>query len=212
MVKRYNVLVAVLFFISISAFPQSLKPIYGVEIASYLKKIDNYSELKSPALSGYIGIYTHIPFKNECFAAKFGTGLNFTSIHRDELIFAGGGGYDTGNNQGEPIVFPEINSVLTTLSVSAELRYYLFHGKPAWGNLYATLPVSFESKPFTDSWILRTAYKIMPGIGYCYALNSHLTIEASANVGWGYLKSNITAFNNKVMSAYSTSLRIGYSF
>jgi len=209
---KYYILLTILFFLNISAFSQSLKPKYGVEVASSFKKIDTHSAVNSPALSGYIGIYTHVPLKSERFLAKFSTGLNFTSIHRDELSF--GDGYDGygGINRGDSIVFPEINTVLSTLSVGVELRYYLLPGKPSWGNLYASLPFIFESKPFTDSWMLRAGFRAMPGIGYRYVFDNHWTIEANAGVGLGYLKSDINAFNNKTMTEYSTSLRIGYTF
>jgi len=209
--RKYIVLFIIL-FIHILGFSQPLKPKYGVELASTFKKIDTYSMVNSPALSGYIGIYTYIPFKTERFSAKLGTGLNFTSIHRGELRYSEGNTYGPGINTGEDIVFPEINTVLSTLSVSAELRYYIFPDKPSWGNLYATIPFIFETKPFTDSWILRSGYRVIPGIGYRYAFSKHWTIEASAGIGKGYLKSEINAWNNKTMTEFSTILRIGYTF
>ncbi len=212
---KHYILLTIFLFFNISVFSQSLKPKYGVELSSSLKKIDTHSAVNSPALSGYIGIFSLVPLKSERFSAKFCSGLNFTSIHRDELHFLdnGYGGYG-GINQGEGdyVVFPEINTVLTTLSVSVELRYYLLPGKPSWGNLYASLPLIFESKPFIDSWMLRSGFRVMPGIGYRYEFNKHWAIETDACVGWGYLKSDINAFNNKTISEYSASLRIGYTF
>ncbi|MDR1380555.1 MAG: hypothetical protein LBJ47_03645 [Tannerella sp.] len=197
-----------LLFISVSAFSQTLTPRFGLEIAGSAKKVDAASAYNSPAFSGYIGFYTQVPLKSDRLFARFGAGLNLTPVRRNEMK----GFFDETGSYQDLYASTSENSVLSGLSVSAELRYYLLPGFPFWGNLYAVLPVTLESEPFAK-WIApRSELKVIPGIGYRYEFCKHWGIEAGAGIGWGRYFTPKEVNMKKSALEYTASLRVGYAF
>jgi hypothetical protein len=205
--KRRGGIFFVLLFISVSAFSQALAPKFGLEIAGSVRKIDIASALSSPAFSGYVGFYTQVPLRSDRFSAKFGAGLNFTSVHRGEMR----GFFDETGAYPDSVYATAENKTLPSLSVGAELRYYLLPDFPSWGNLYVALPVTLESAPLAEWTSPRSELKIMPGIGYRYEWCRHWGIEAGAGIGWGSYFPKPTGMKNSTLE-YTASLRVGYTF
>ena len=208
---KYLTLIIVFLFYSYSANSQPIKPKFGAEMSASLKKIDDIASFDSPALSGYVGFYTLIQSKYDRFKVKFGAGINITHVHRNEIK----GFFNETGIYPDSIYASEVNLTLYTLSVNVEMRYYLMSNYAPWGNLYASLPLTLESSPFTNSWFFSSEFKVIPSIGYCYNFNKHLGLEVNSGIGWGRYFTNgpyeVIKGRNSMLE-YTSSIRICYTF
>jgi hypothetical protein len=202
-------LILFLLFIHASAFSQTQTPAFGLELSGSFRKVDVNSWYdKTPVFGNYIGFYTQVPLTGH-FSVKFGAGLNQVFVRCDEV--KGFWEYDPE----KPVIYPAKSITAYTLSAGIEPRYYLFPASRPWGNLYAALPVTFETSPVAKEYVARNELKIIPGIGYRYEINRRWAIEAGAGLGWGaYFTPKENANYGWKSSAleHTVALRLGYTF
>jgi hypothetical protein len=194
--------------VSLAAFGQSLPIRFGIEADGRLKKVYPYTFYDSPAGSAYTGVFAEYHVTDH-FSGKFGIGINNTYFHQDRLEYH--------SIDGSPdIVFPKINQIKQSLSISLAPRIYLFSTERSQGvNLFAALPVTYESTSFQkkDGATIPSELRILPTLGFRYDFNKHWAVEASGGLGWTKYF-NIIYFEQSPPSktGYELSAGIRYAF
>jgi hypothetical protein len=197
--------ISLLVIVSITVFGQQSMPLkFGIELDGKLKKAESNTLYDSPTGVANFGVFAELHLTNH-FSGKLKAGLNNTYIHQDE--------YSVIGYTGEPLSFPEITKITQTLEISLEPRFYFFSTEPARKiNLYAALPVAFESKSIGKTeYVFRTKLMIVPTIGCRYDFTTHWGIEANGGLGWRKYGKYKYSMDSSVLE-YGLSIGIRYTF
>jgi hypothetical protein len=206
--KKRATLICMMAIIGLAAFAQNRPFRFGIEVEGKLKKMDPGGLYDSPTGSAYTGIFAEYHVTNH-FSGKFGIGLNNTYFHQEKIVVF--------PIEGEPkFTSPGITRIKQTLGFSLEPRFYLFSTERSKGvNLFAALPVTFESAPSetVGASVIRSELKILPSLGFRYDFNRHWEVEASGGLGWiKYFNSDFIKLLPPSEIGYTLSAGIRYTF
>ena len=194
--------------VSITTFGQQGKPLnFGIELDGKLTKAESNTYFDSPTGAVYAGIFGEL-YLTHHFSGKLRAGINNTYVHQDALSGIGW--------TGEPFSYPALSKVTQTFNISLEPRYYFFSTEQSRKiNLYAALPVTFETKSLNDTkYIFRTKLLVVPTLGIRYDFAKHWGIEAGGGLGWRRYGSRDDYKTGVTLSEveYGLSVGIRYSF
>jgi len=203
--KKKSICFLIMVGVSISTFAQQGMPLkYGIEIDGKLKKAEANTHYDSPTGVARVGAFAELHL-TKLLSVKLKAGLNNTYIHQDEISAVY---WQTG----ETYTFPEISKITQTLEISFEPRIYFFSTRPARkANLYAALPVAFESRSIGKTkYLFRTKVMIVPTLGCRFDFTKHWGLEV--NGGLGKRKYEKRKYMDSSELEYGLSLGIKYTF
>ena len=162
----------------------------------------------SPAANAYIGAFAEYRL-NGHWAGKLGIGLSNTYMHRDKSEVNPDGGYSG-------IDYPKVARITQTLRLSFEPRVYFFSTEsPRKANLYAALPVAYETAPSFNGYepLVRPELSILPTLGFRYNVGKRWAVEAEGALGLvRYLPRKPFLRTPVSKTGYGLSVGIQYSF
>lgn len=189
-----------LLVVAISAFSQDnrISMRQGIEFDIIPLKFDNFTQRNHFSLSAYVGYYGEVAFSKQ-FTTKLAVGVH-NVYYRDYAI------HDVNTTVSGYV--PTEGKYATTIAVAAEPRWY-FNKSVEQQGCYVALPISFETGPLqivkNKSYI---RMRMIPTIGYRYALSAHWFVEANAGLGWGEILRGIYPS----LFEYSLQARLAYCF
>lgn len=198
--RTFSFTLLLLLVVAMSAFSQKSKVSIkqGVELDIIPFKFDNFTERNKFSLSGYVGYYGEIAFSKQ-FTTKLGLGVH--NVYYREYVMPGVNIPVNGN-------VPTKGEYATTLAFAVEPRWY-FNKSTEHQGCYIALPISFETAPLqivkNNSYV---KMRMIPTLGYRYALSTHWFVEANAGLGWG----KILREYYPSLFEYSLQARVGYHF
>ena len=203
--------------VSTTVFGQQDMPLkFGIELDGKLKKVDPGTGYDSPTGAVHVGMFAELHLTNH-ISGKLSAGLNNTYYNRDAYTVRY---YETGESDrhyetGESESHPAITKVKQTLGISLEPRFYFFSTEQFQKiNIYAAVPVTFESIPFRrgSGYEIRSELMILPSLGCRYDFNKNWGIEASGGLGWArYFKKYTNILKMQEMT-YGLNVGIRYTF
>lgn len=200
--KQKCILLFILFVaISITTNAQQNKSFkFGFELDGKMKKVDSGTQFDSPIGVARFGAFGELSLSNH-FSGRLKAGLNNMYLHQDAIDFA----------SGEH--FKELNVFTQSIEISLEPVYYFFSTEQFRKvNIFASLPIIFETKSLGKDYIFRTKFSFVPTIGCRYDFTEHWGVEASGGLGWRkYGKYEISSLKSSEME-YSLSIGLKYTF
>jgi len=198
-------LIVLIFVACISAYAQQGMPLkIGAELDGKMKKVDPGTGYNSPTGAGIIGMFAELHI-SDYFSGKVSVGLNNT-YYSDSYT-----GQGISGEKARPKASSEVKQ---SFRVSLEPRYYFFSTERSKKtNVFASIPVSFESAPFHRSgYDTRPELMILPSLGFRYDFAKHFGIEVSGGLGWArYLKQYTNIVKIQEMT-YGINAGIRYTF
>ncbi len=205
---KIHITIAILVLNVTIAFSQ-IKPVkYGIETDVIPFHDDNLKEGPLFSLSGFIGGFAEFALTNQ-FRVNAIVGIN--NIYAQEYYF------DASDLDEYPVIIlgaPKERSVYrTTFEAKIEPRLYFWGESKSWGNIYAAIPISYETPYFEKSARKSHRLKVIPSLGYQFNLSKHFSTEVYAGMGWTSMRYKyLSTWNKNDEADYLLGVRVRYSF